>query len=283
VTAPDDRAKRFGFVGAIMGVGFMLGPALGGLLAVWGLEMPVFFAAGITLVTALLSWFVLPESLGREHRSATFTLSDVHPFKSIGDALRRPALRPLLLGVLVLTIPMAGFQTNVSVFAKDTLAWGPAQVGLFLFGVGVLDIIVQGGLLGVLLPRIGERGVVIAGFVGQAVGYAMLAAVGAFLPLPWVFITGALLFAASEGGTGPALSGLISKAVSHTEQGWAMGGLQSMNSGARVIGPILAGVLYAGIGHAAPYAFGFVVVVILLVLARPYLRRPAAEQLDATK
>ena len=277
VTEPDERAKRFGMVGAIMGAGFMFGPALGGLLAVWGLSMPVFFAAGITLITTLLSWFVLPESLDIEHRSAHFSLSDVHPFRSIGDALKRPGLRPLLLGVLLLSIPMAGFQTNVSVFAKDTLSWGPAQVGLFLFAVGVLDIIVQGGLLGLLLPRIGERGVVIVGFVGQGLGYAILAVVGAFLPLQWLFILGALMFAAAEGGTGPALSGLISKAVSHKEQGWAMGGLQSMNSGARVIGPLLAGALYAGVGHAAPYAFGAVVIVVLLWLARPYLRAGAAD------
>jgi len=277
VTPADERAKRFGLVGAVMGVGFMLGPALGGLLAVWGLAMPVFFAAGITVITALLSWFVLPESLDRAHRTTEFSLADVHPFRSISDALKRPALRPLLLGVLILSIPMAGFQTNVSVFAKDTLAWGPSQVGLLLFGVGVLDIIVQGGLLRILLPRIGERGVVLVGFIGQGVGYAALAVVGSFLPLPWLFITGALLFAAAEGGSGPALNGLISASVSHTEQGWAMGGLQSMSSAARVIGPLLAGALYAGLGHASPYWFGLAVMVVLLMLARPYLRKPAAE------
>jgi DHA1 family tetracycline resistance protein-like MFS transporter len=272
ITAPEDRAERFGMVGAIMGAGFMFGPALGGLLAVWGLPVPVFVAAGITLVTALLSAFVLPESLDVEHRSAKFALADVHPFKSIGDALKRPMLRPLLLGVLLLSIPMAGFQTNIGVLSKDTVGWGPAQVGLLLLCVGILDIVVQGGLLRILLPRIGERGVVLVGFVGQAAGYGLIAIVASFVSLPWLFVTGALLFAAAEGGTGPALSSLISGAVSHREQGWVMGALQSMNSGARVIGPLLAGALYSGLGHAAPYWFGLIVVAVLLVVGLPYLR-----------
>jgi MFS transporter, DHA1 family, tetracycline resistance protein len=277
VTAPEDRAKRFGLVGAIMGAGFMLGPALGGLLSLWGLSTPVYVAAGITAVTALLSAFVLPESLAVEHRSAQFSLRDVHPFRSIGDALKRPVLRPLLLGVLLISIPMAGLQTNLSVFAKDTVGWGPAQVGLLLFCVGVIDIIVQGGLLRVLLPRIGERGVVLTGLIGMAAGYAIIAVVGSFVTLPWLFVVGALVFSASEGGSGPAMSGLISNAVSHREQGWVMGGLQSMNSGARVIGPLLAGALYAGLGHAAPYWFGLVVIVVLTVLALPLLRKANAE------
>lgn len=269
VTPPEERAGRFGLAGAVAGVGFMLGPAIGGLLAGYGLATPVYVAAAVTLVTAALVAFLLPESLDAAHRASTFSIADVHPFRSIGDALRRPGLRPLLLGVLVLTVPMAGLQTNLSVFAKDAVGWGPSQVGLYLFGVGVLDIVVQGGLLRLLLPRVGERGVVFVGLLGQGIGYAMLAVVGAFISLPWLFIAGGLLFAAAEGGTGPALHGLISNAVSHREQGWVMGGLMSMNSAARVIGPLLAGTLYASLGHASPYWFGLAVIVAALVfLAR---------------
>ena len=277
VTPPAERAKRFGLAGAITGVGFMIGPAIGGLLAQFGLSAPVYVAAGITLLTAAIIAFALPESLHIEHRTSSFSLTDVHPFRSIGDALKRPHLRPLLLGVLFLSIPMAGLQTNMGVFAKDTVGWGPAQVGILLFCVVISDIIVQGGLLRVLLPRIGERGVVFAGLIGQGVGYAIMAVVGAFLPLPWLFITGGLLFSAAEGGTGPAISGLISNSVSHREQGWVMGGLQSMNSAARVIGPLLAGALYAGIGHSAPYWFGLAVIAVLFVFAMPLLRAPGSE------
>jgi DHA1 family tetracycline resistance protein-like MFS transporter len=272
ITPAEERAKRFGLTGAITGIGFMMGPAIGGLLAGFGLQAPVYFAAGITLVTAVLIAFVLPESLDAEHRSTTFTISDIHPFKSLADALKRPELRPILLGALLLWTPMSGLQTNLTVFAKDTVSWGPTQAGILLFCVGISDIVVQGGLLRVLLPRIGERGVVLAGLVGQGVGYAIIAAVGTFLALPPLFVFGALLFSASEGGTGPALHGLVSSAVSHREQGWVMGGMQSMSSAARVIGPLAAGALYAGIGHAAPYWFGLVVIALLLVFGGPLLR-----------
>jgi DHA1 family tetracycline resistance protein-like MFS transporter len=233
-------------------------------------------AAAVSVVTAGLSLFALPESLDPAHRSPVFSLKDVHPLAAIDDALKRPGLRPLLLGVLLISIPMAGLQTNLGVYAKDAIGWGPAQVGLLLFGVGIVDIVVQGGLLRLLLPRIGERGVVLAGLIGQGIGYAILAAVGTFFSMPWLFIVGALLFAASEGGSGPAIQGLISGQVSHREQGWVMGAIQSMNSGARVVGPLLAGVLYALLGHPSPYWFGLVVTAVLMVFAVPLLRsRPA--------
>ncbi len=276
VTPPEERAARFGLTGAIMGAGFMVGPAIGGLLAQFGLATPVYVAAAVSLATAALSLLVLPESLDPAHRTSTFTFKDVHPLAAIGDALKRPGLRPLLLGVLLISIPMAGLQTNLGVYAKDVIGWGPVQVGLLLFGVGIVDIVVQGGLLRFLLPRIGERGVVLAGMIGQGVGYAILAIVGTFLSMPWLFILGALLFSASEGGSGPAIQGLISAEVSHREQGWVMGAIQSMNSGARVVGPLLAGALYALLGHSSPYWFGLVVITVLIVFAVPILRKHSA-------
>jgi DHA1 family tetracycline resistance protein-like MFS transporter len=263
ITPPQERASRFGLAGAISGVGFMVGPAIGGVLSHWGLSAPVFVAAGIAALAGLLAIFVLPESLDPAHRSASFSLADVHPLSKITEALSRADLRPILLVVLAMTIPMAGFQSNVSVYALDLLGWGPATLGWFLLCVGVLDIVVQGGLVRFLAPRIGEKNLVIAGLVGQAIGYLALAIVASHTSI-WLFVFGGLLFAASEGGTGPAIQGLASRSVSHREQGWLMGGIQSMNSAARVIGPLLAGALYSIVGRAAPYWFGLVVMVLVL-------------------
>jgi DHA1 family tetracycline resistance protein-like MFS transporter len=124
---------------------------------------------------------------------------------------------------------------------------------------------VQGGLVRFLAPRIGERNIVIIGLLGQGIGYLLLAIVASFTSI-WLFVFGGLLFAASEGGTGPALSALASRSVSHREQGWLMGGMQSMNSAARVLGPLIAGALYSSVGRAAPYWFGLAVVVGITVL-----------------
>ena len=265
ITPPEERTSRFGLVGAISGVGFMIGPAFGGVLSTYGLSIPVFVAAGVALAAALLSIFILPESLDPAHRSDSFSLSDVHPLRKITEALSRRDLRPILLLVLAMTIPMAGLQSNLSVFGLDVLQWGPATIGWFLLGVAVLDIVIQGGLVRFLAPRIGERNLVIAGLVGQGLGYLIIAIVAAHTSA-WLFVFGGLLFAGCEGGTGPALSGWASRSVSHREQGWLMGGMQSMNSAARVLGPLIAGALYLGVGRGGPYWFGLAVVVGIFVL-----------------
>lgn len=279
ITPPEERGSRFGLAGAVTGVGFMVGPAVGGLLSGFGLAVPVFVAAGLTALAAVLVLTVVPESLPAEGRSASFELADIHPLKSISEALARPQLRWLLLGVLGLTIPMAGLQSNISVLAKDTLSWGPQAVGGLIFAVGIIDIVVQGGLVRFLLPRIGEKGVVTIGLLGQGVGYLVLAIVAAKASLPW-FLFGGLLFAAAEGGTAPALHSLVSRAVSAREQGWVMGALQSINSAARVIGPLLAGVLYAGLSHGAPYWFGVASIIAIAVFGFRMVGTLATEKVE---
>lgn len=278
VSAPEERAKRFGLIGAVMSTGLMAGPVIGGPLAIWfGLSAPMYVGAAVMAITALLSIFILPESLAPENRSAAFEISDVHPFKAIGDALKRQELRPLLLLVLLLGIPMAGTQANISVFALDVVDFGPTEVGLLLSALGVINVAVQGGLLRFLLPRIGERRVVLVALAGQGLGYVILGVVGAIFQAPWLFAVGVLFWAASEAATSPALNGLLSSSVSDSEQGWLMGGMVSMISAARIIGPILAGLLYTGLSHSAPYWLGATVIVATIFLARPLLRLKAVD------
>jgi DHA1 family tetracycline resistance protein-like MFS transporter len=280
ITPPDERGSRFGIAGAVSGAGFMLGPPIGGLLSKFGLSTPVFVAAGSALLAGLLSILLLPESLPAENRVARVSLADVHPIRKITEALRRDDLRPILLVVLAMTIPMAGLQSNLTVFALDALRWDPVTIGLFTLGVGVCDILVQGFLVRALIPRIGERGVVALGLLGQGLGYLGLAIVAAHTSA-WLFVVGGLLFAASEGGTGPAIAALGSRSVSHREQGWLMGGIQSMNSAARVLGPLIAGVLYSGVGRAAPYVFGIVAVLAIGALGWRSLTATPAEVPEA--
>jgi MFS transporter, DHA1 family, tetracycline resistance protein len=273
VTPPEDRSKRFGLIGAVMSVGLMLGPAIGGALAAaFGATAPIYFGAAVMAITALLAIVILPETLADENRAATFSLSDTHPFKVIADTFRHPDLRPLLLLVLLIGIPMAGTQANISVFAVDVVGFGPPQIGLLLSALGVINVIAQGGLVRVLVPRLGERRTVIVGLVGEGIGYAVLGVVGAIVHTPWLLAVGVLFWATAEATTTPTLTGLLSASVSGAEQGWLMGGLTSISSAARVIGPLLAGLLYAGLGHAGPYWFGAIAIVGVLVLGRTLLR-----------
>lgn len=273
ITAPEDRAKQFGLVGAVGGVGFMFGPALGGLLANFGLAVPVFAAAALTVLTALVAAAILPETLTAEKRSAKLVVENSHPLNTIRDAFSHPALRPLLIALTLAAIPFTFYAMNVSVLAKDKIAWSPTQIGLLVSVIGVLDIIIQGGLLRIAIDRLGEHGVALTGLIGQAIGCAMLALVGWLLPLPWVLIVGTLVFGAGQGGTDAVLNGLVSSAIPGDEQGALAGGLNSIRSAVQMFVPLLGGWVYARAGAAIPYAAGVLFFIAAIALIWPLLAR----------
>ena len=243
ITPPEHRAKRYGFLGALSGIGFMIGPAAGGLLASIDLRAPLFAMAAVAFTVALVALFALPESLAPENRSARLKIAELHPFRVLRTAFGRPELRGLLVGYTLLAIPFTFFTNNFTVVALDTVGWTAAQAGLVISAVGVLDIAVQGGLLPLLLPRIGERGVVIAGIVTQALGCLGIAIAASLLPLPWLVISGALVLAAGQGGTSAALNGVMSASVGAHEQGWLAGGVSSIGSAVQMVAPLAAGFL----------------------------------------
>jgi MFS transporter, DHA1 family, tetracycline resistance protein len=275
ITAPEDRARRFGLAGAIGGVGFLVGPAIGGLLASVSLAAPMFAAAAVSALTALLAAAVLPESLDPTQRTKHFSLSEVNPLRSIGDALRRPGLGSLIGVFALAAVPLALFGGNVPVFTMDVLSWNTVEVGLLMSAVGIVDIIVQGGLLALMLRVMGERGVVLGGLLGQAFGCGLIVAVAAFLPASWLFVTGALLFAMAQGATGAVLQGLLSQAVDDNEQGWLAGSMSAIGSAVQMIGPILAGLLYLRVAPFAPYLVATAVLLVAGFLVRRLLPSPA--------
>jgi len=276
ITAPEDRARRFGLSGAVGGVGFLLGPAIGGLLASVSLAAPLFAAAGVTALTALIAAVALPESLNRERRSQRLSLADINPLRSLVDAARRPGLGALMLAFTLAAVPMALFAGNVAVLAMDALSWSPVQVGLLMSGVGVVDIVVQGGLLALVLRLMGERGAVVGGLLGQAVACGLIVGVASVLPASWLFVTGALLFATTQGATGAVLQGLLSKAVGDDEQGWLAGSMSAVGSAVQMVGPLLAGLLYQRVAPWAPY----LLVVVVMVVAAAVVQRLAFAPAD---
>lgn len=272
ITPPEKRAQRFGLLGALTGIGTMIGPAIGGLLAAIDLRLPVFLTAAVGLVIAILSISLLPESLKPENRIPRIALRDVQPFAVFREAFGRRELRGLMIGFGLLALPFGFFVNNFSVLALDSIQWGPTQIGLLTAGVGIIDILIQGVLLAILLPRMGERGVILSGIVAQAVGLAGLALVASLIAQPWLFIVGALLLAAGQGASQAAMDGAMSNAVGDDEQGWLGGATQSLNAAMGTVAPLIAAALYTAVSHAAPYWLGVALMVVAgVVVARAHI------------
>jgi DHA1 family tetracycline resistance protein-like MFS transporter len=281
ITEPEDRAKRFGLAGAVGGVGTLIGPALGGLLTPFGLAVPVFVAAGLTAVTAVLALVVLPESLDPSRRSKTVAIGDLNPFRPLVGVVRRVALRPFFIALALLGVTMGVVATNISVLTLDAVAWGPVQIGLLLSGVGVVDIVMQGFLLGWFLKIAGERGVLLSGFVGVGVACLLFALVGSLVPVAALVVVGGLLFAMSEGATTATLNGVLSRRAGDDEQGWLAGGMSAIGSATQLVVPILAGLLYARIAPSAPYILAAVAALSAVAILAVSLRATDTEPSSA--
>lgn len=276
ITPPEKRAQRFGLLGALTGIGTMIGPAVGGLLAAIDLRLPVFLTAAVALVIAILSISLLPESLKPENRIPRITLRAVQPFAVFREAFGRRELRGLMIAFGLLALPFGFFVNNFSILALDSIQWGPTQIGLLTAGVGIVDILIQGVLLAILLPRMGERGVILSGIVAQAMGLAGLAVVATLIAQPWLFIVGALLLAAGQGAAQAAMDGAMSNAVGDDEQGWLGGATQSLNAAMGTVAPLIAAALYTAVSHAAPYWLGVGLMAVAgIVVARAHIANTA--------
>lgn len=250
VSAPADRAKNFGLIGAAFGLGFILGPALGGALSKVSLSAPAYASGVLSLVTFGVATFLLKESLGEEHRKAArLTFHDVNPFVQIRGALVRPAFRELMFATFALNFAMAGLQTNFAVFTHARFGLDAAQNAILFSYLGVMATLTQGVLLRRLAPRWGEAKLAISGAVVFGVGFLILAASAAV----WMLYASVTFTALGFGLAGPALSGLVSRRAESREQGVLLGTAQSVASLTRVIGPVWAGAVFDHIGTGAPY------------------------------
>ncbi|MBL8141969.1 MAG: MFS transporter [Acidobacteria bacterium] len=269
VSAPEDRAKNFGLIGAAFGLGFIIGPALGGMLSHVSLQAPAFLAAGLTLVTAAFGYFVLPESLPRERRtSGALTWGDVNPIAQIGRVFASPQLRGPLGAMFLMTVAMSSLQTNFAVFTTDVFGYGPADNARVFVFIGVVSVVVQGGLLRTALKYAREHSVMLAGLGIATLGYAGIAMVRA----PWHLYPVLGLVGLGSALAGATLSSFITTLVDPTEVGVATGLTQSAGALGRVIGPVVAGAVFDAVAPSAPYVIGAVCVALslwVLVVSRP--------------
>lgn len=240
LTTEENRAKGMGVVGAAMGLGMVFGPAIGGWLGHYGLSVPFFAAAGIAVVSALLAATLLTESLPKTGASEA-RLSFMQNLKAT------PTSAWGLLAVTFLsTFAFAGFETVFALFVQDRLSLDPQKsartVGMLLATMGLISALVQGGMVGRVIQQLGERLVLVVGLVLMAVTMVSLTFTSASA---FGFASILALMGVAHGVMRPALSSGISKGAAGSAQGAALGLMSSCESLARVLGPALAGVLYA--------------------------------------
>ncbi len=276
VTTPENRARGMGMIGAAFGLGFIVGPALGGAvagndLATADLKTPMLIACGLSLtacvgIVAILRESLKPDARARARRSR---------IEAIRAALGRPVLARLLLVFFLAILAFSGMEATFALWAMRQYSWGPAQVGYIFTYVGVLLALMQGGGIGPLTKRFGEERLLLGGLALIALGLLVLPGAAGLVQL----VVSMSLLAFGMGAMQPSLNSLISRRAGADEQGEVLGVAQSVSALSRVIGPMIAGVLFAGIGPGAPFWWGAVLVVLAFVigLGVPRLARESAE------
>jgi multidrug resistance protein len=250
VSEPKDRAKNFGLIGAAFGAGFVIGPAVGGILSHISYAAPAFLAGLLCLLSFVFGYFMLPESLPPEkRRTAPFTLHDFNPFGRLMHYLRRPEILQNFAALLMMGLAMNALRSNFMIYARDQLGFDAAHVGYLYAYLGVLIVIAQTVVVRKVAPKLGDRMTGILGFGMMIAGYAWLALV----PGLGAIVVIMLFIAVGQGLAGPAITALSSHAVSDSEQGAIMGAQQSVNSIAMIFGPIYAGLAYDHWYRGAPY------------------------------
>ncbi len=273
VTAPEERAKSFGVIGIAFGLGFLIGPALSGFLAQYSYQYPAWAAASLSLTSVLCTYFLLPRVKphaddGEAPGGRRLALVE---WGRYADYFRKPELGETLTEFFLFCAMFSLFMSGFALFAERRfvgaggLPYGPKQVGYLYAYSGLLGVFIQGGLLGRLVRRFGERKLAAAGFLSAAAGLAALAKITTLGPLVAAFT--AIAF-----GTGvlrPSLTSLVTRAADRREQGVVLGLTQSLNSGAQIVFPLISGwLIERGALSAWALAAGAVSALGLALLAR---------------
>jgi MFS family permease len=282
VTPPEERARGMGLIGAAFGLGFMLGPAFGGLLSTVSLSAPAYVAAALTFANVIFGLLKLPESLPRERRVA-IPLRQMNPFTRLRGVVGRAHIRPLLIGALLLNIAFAGLQSNFAVFSNVRFGYGPFEIAFLFAFIGAIAVVVQGFLIRHLVARFGEARLAITGLALMTASFALIVVV----PAAWMLYPAVGLLAVGSGMATPSINSLISRRVAPQEQGSVLGGVQALTSLTMVIGPLFAGGMFDAFGPTAPYLAGVLLVgsglaVISLALQPETRRGTLLEPLPAT-
>lgn len=240
ITPADKRAGAFGLLGGAFGIGFIIGPALGGFLGGIDLRLPFWVAAGLALANFMYGFFILPESLPPERRAAKFEPHTAHPM----GALRLLRCSPTVFGLAIVTflfyLAHYVLQTTFVLYADYRYHWGAQAVGFVLALVGACDGSVQAFLTGRLTTRFGERRILVTGLLFGTLAFAVMG----LADTGWVFLIGIPLMSL-WGLAGPPMQSIMTRCVSASEQGRLQGAITSLGSFAGIFGPYLFAQIFA--------------------------------------
>ncbi|MBC7542615.1 MAG: MFS transporter [Candidatus Sericytochromatia bacterium] len=268
VTTPETRAKGMGMLGAAFGLGFVFGPAMGGLLSPYGYWVPSFVAAGLAAANLLFAITNLPET--RQPGVAPAARRSILSLQHIGRAIGVPVLGTLFLMLFAVGTAFSAMESTFALFTERVFQYTARENGYVFAYIGVMIVIMQGGLIGRLVKRFGERALVITGLLLQAVSLAVLP-ISTSLPL--LLITMGVLSLGS-GMASPSLSSLISQHIPEAERGELLGTSQSLASLARIVGPVGGGLLFQSAGIGSPYYVGAALMGLMWIVGMMVLRSP---------
>lgn len=276
VTTPANRAKGMGLIGAAFGLGFIFGPAIGGVLAghdpaTADFQSPALAAFALSVLALVLCLTVLKESLTPEVR-ARHGATTTSRWRWLQRALTDPGIRLILAMSFLATFVFAGMETTFAMWSRRQFGWGPEQNGYLFAYVGLLTALIQGGLVGRLTRAFGERKLVGMGSALLALGMLLIA----FSASLWLLLLAMAAVAAGFSMVTPALNSLLSLQTGAGTQGGMMGLARSATTMARVLGPLFAGVLFDLLGKDWPfYAGALIMVAVMLMAGRPAAVAPA--------
>lgn len=247
ISAPEERARRFGLLGAMFGLGFILGPVMGGLLGSIDVRLPFFVAGALAVLNGLYGWLVLPESLAPANRRP-FEWRRANPVAALSGLTRLEGVGPLVVVIALASLSQFTLHNSWVLYTTFKFGWGPAQNGWSLFAVGVMSVLVQGVLLKHMLKRWSPRQLATTGLLGSALTYLGFGLATEGWMMFVVIIVGNLI----GGGAAASIQSLVSNAAQEHEQGRTMGSMASLNSLMAVAAPVVSAGLLGFVSHRPP-------------------------------
>ena len=275
ISTPEKKAQNFGMIGAAFGLGFIIGPVLGGQLAHFGVRMPFIGAACLSLINWLYGYFILPESLAKENRRR-FEWKRANPVGSLKMLNKYPVIGGLVASITLIYIASHSVQTTWSYYTIEKFGWSPTMIGYSLGVVGICVAIVQGVLIRRIIPKLGQEKSVYIGLALYAIGFTLFA----YASQTWMMYAFTAVYCLG-GIAMPSIQGIISTHVPPNEQGELQGALTSLMSATSIIGPLImtnvfayftsvqAPIHFAG----APFIVSAVLTLISTVLAYRTLKK----------